>query len=275
MSGSQTEIAHITLVGDRAENQDRALILEDTDCCLLALGDGLGGHPQGDVAAQILMDTCARLWSEAHKPLLNPSYFLQQCMLQAHRAIVSYGAAQVPPVSPRTTAVLALLQEGECYWSHAGDSRFYLVREEAVHRVSRDHVVANDASGLYSPGENPAAITRCLGGSARSIAPALGAPVALRAGDVVLLCSDGFWNQLDETQMLTVLHNALPLENALGILGEMAVENRSGQSDNVTAVGIRLGHDSFGVGRHPLLEDEESELLMAIEHLNRLIEKTL
>ncbi len=275
MKEAGAEIGHVTLRGDRPENQDRAVVLDGGDACLLVLGDGLGGHPMGDVAAQLLVDTCTRLWQEARKPLINPSYFVQQCLLRAHRAIREFGEAQEPPVTPRTTAVVALLQEGECYWSHVGDSRFYLVRDERVQLVSRDHVVANDESGLYPAQSNPSAITRCLGGPVQSGSPTPGAPVPLREGDVVLLCSDGFWSQLEEERMVTVLHNALPLDNALGILGRMALENREGQSDNVTAVGVRLGRDSYGLGSRPLATDEESELLMAIEHLTRLIEKTL
>ncbi len=276
MTHSSTEIARISLCGDRPENQDRFAILEEEECCLLVLGDGLGGHPKGEVAAQILVDTCQRMWKQARKPLINPSYFLQQCALDAHRAIIEFGIRQDPPISPRTTAVLALLQEGECHWSHAGDSRFYLVRDEKVHLVSRDHIVANaSGSETFAATANPGAITRCLGGAAQGAIPAMGAPVSLREGDVVLLCSDGFWNQLDEEQMLTVLHNALPLSNALNILGETAWENSFGQSDNITAVGVRVGRHSYGLGRRPAFSDEESELLAAIDHLNQLINKTL
>jgi len=276
MTHSNTEVARISLCGDRPENQDRFAILEEEECCLLVLGDGLGGHPRGEVAAQILVDTCQRMWKEARKPLINPSYFLQQCALDAHRAIVDFGIRQDPPVSPCTTAVLALLQEGRCHWSHAGDSRFYLVRDEKIHLVSRDHVVAN-ATGddIFGATTSPDAITRCLGGAAQGAIPAMGAPVPLHEGDVVLLCSDGFWNQLDEEQMLTVLHNTLPLSSALENLGKTAWENSFGQSDNITAVGVRLGRHSYGLGKHQAPRDEESELLAAIDHLNQLINKTL
>jgi len=276
MTSSTTEIARISLRGDRPENQDRFAILEDGDCCLLVLGDGLGGHPRGDVAAQLLVDTCQELWEQAHKPLINPSYFLQQCTLRAHKAIVDYGIHQDPPITPRTTAVLALLQEGECHWSHAGDSRFYLVRNACIHQVSQDHVVANESDPLdLLAGSHPGAITRCLGGAAQGATPTLGNPIVLQEDDIVLLCSDGFWSQLEEGQLLTVLHNALPLSNALNILGEAAWENSFGQSDNITAVGVRLGRDSYGIGSRPAARDEESELLAAIDHLNQLINKTL
>ena len=58
MSRSSPEIARITLQGNRPENQDRFLVLQQDDCCMMALGDRLGGHPRGDMAAQMLIDTC-------------------------------------------------------------------------------------------------------------------------------------------------------------------------------------------------------------------------
>ena len=276
MTHHRTEIARISLQGNRAENQDRFAILEQEETCLLVLGDGLGGHPRGEVAAQILVNSCEQMWQAARKPLVNPNYFLQQCALRAHQAIVAYGMRQDPPISPRTTSVMALLQEGKCYWSHAGDSRFYLIRDGSIEVRSRDHVVANDKRPPASLAEaaNPGAITRCLGGASQSATPVVGSPLTLREGDVILLCSDGFWSQLDEQEMLRTLHNALPLHNALRLLGENAEQNGVGQSDNITAVGVRAGREAFGIGQIPLPHDQEGELLQAIEHLNRLINKT-
>ena len=279
MSAHGTEIARVTLQGSRENNQDRFAVFEEHDACLLVLGDGLGGHPRGEVAAQLLVETCQKLWQAAHKPLVNPRYFLQQCALKAHEAILGFGSRQTPPITPRTTAVMALLQEGRCYWGHAGDSRFYLVREGEILVRSRDHVVANvlDQDKARSLSLNPGALTRCLGGS-HSAQPLIGDPVTLQPGDIVLLCSDGFWHQLDESEMVTTLHNAFPLSKALSLLGERAEANKIGNSDNISAVGVRLGSKSFGIGQTPMngpLDDEEAELLQAIEHLNKLIERTL
>ena len=276
MNRSSPEIARITLQGNRPENQDRFLVLEQDDCGLLVLGDGLGGHPRGDRAAQILVDTCEAMWTTARKPLPNPNYFIQQCALRTHQAIVDWGIRQDPPVTPRTTAVIVLLQEGECYWGHAGDSRFYLIRDGRILSKSRDHVVSNEPERPATwqlEAANPGAITRCLGGASRSAMPTLGSPIPLEADDIVLLCSDGFWNQLDDELILTTLHNTRHLHNALRLLGEIAEQNGIGQSDNITAVGVRMGRESYGIGQLPITHDEESALLMAIEHLNKLIDR--
>lgn len=278
MSTHGTEIARVTLQGSRDNNQDRFAVFEAQHACLLVLGDGLGGHPRGEVAAQLLVETCEKLWESAHKPLVNPRYFLQQCALKAHQAIVEFGTRQTPPITPRTTAVMALLQEGRCYWGHAGDSRFYLVRDGEILVRSRDHVVGNvlDRDKARSLSLNPGALTRCLGGS-HSAQPVIGDPVNLKPGDIVLLCSDGFWHQLDESEMVTTLHNAFPLSKALSLLGERAEANNIGKSDNISAIGVRVGQESFGIGQGVITatDDEEAELLQAIEHLNKLIERTL
>ncbi|HIE54816.1 MAG TPA: serine/threonine-protein phosphatase, partial [Chromatiaceae bacterium] len=214
--------------------------------------------------------------NRVRKPLVNPAHFLQQCAQRTHQAIITWGIQQDPPVTPHTTAVLALLQEGRCYWGHAGDSRFYLIRKGKIHLISRDHVLANEPQALDPVVEelHPGIITRCLGGAAQRAGLVLGTPVQLLEEDIVLLCSDGFWNQLDEEEMLLTLHNVTPLHNALSTLGEAAKEFSPGQSDNITAVGVRMGSASFGIGLAPVDHEEDAELLQAIEHLNKLIERT-
>ena len=277
MSRERTEVGRVSRQGDRSSNQDRLAVLEADDCCLLVLGDGLGGHARGELAAQLLVDGCTELWHQARKPLADPAAFLRRCIQHAHRAILAAGRHQEPPVSPRTTAVLALLQGGRCHWAHAGDSRFYLIREGRVIARSRDHTVANDRTRPEGspPPLKPNALTRCLGGGDHNATPALGTPIPLQEGDIVLLCSDGFWNQLDEAQLALTLHNALPLANALRILGEQAEHNAQGHSDNITAVAIRVGTGAFGLTQPTAPGDDEQALLRAIDQLNRIIDKTL
>ncbi|HIE55486.1 MAG TPA: serine/threonine-protein phosphatase [Chromatiaceae bacterium] len=276
MSFSGTEMGRVSLCGARPDNQDRCAIFEASDTCLLVLGDGLGGHPGGEVAAQTLIDVCAQLYKEASKPLKNPNFFLHQCASHAHRAIVEYGLAQTPPISPRTTLVMALLQEGQCYWSHAGDSRFYLLRDEAILIQSVDHVAIHDPQGAGSEfdGASPTAITRCLGGDASSAMPDAGTPTHLEEGDLILLCSDGFWNQLDEKRIVSTLRRDAPLNKSLQTLAEHAAANLPHQSDNVSAVGVRVGEHGYGISKN-YADEEIDELLSAINHLNKLINKNL
>ena len=63
------EAAKASLIGNRGCNQDRCMLLSDGETVLLGLADGLGGHPRGEVAAQIVVDVCESLFRRAPRPL--------------------------------------------------------------------------------------------------------------------------------------------------------------------------------------------------------------
>ena len=115
-----------SLVGDRHNNQDRCILLQSGGVILLGLADGMGGHPRGEAAAQILMDSCNRLLQGSAKPIRDPRGFLTRTLREAHEEIQVFGLAQKPVIDPRTTAVVALVQGNTAYWAHAGDSHFHL-----------------------------------------------------------------------------------------------------------------------------------------------------
>ena len=85
------DAAKASLDGSRRCNQDRCLVLQDGDTVLLALADGLGGHPRGEVAAQLLVDVCETRFRNTSKPLFDPEHFMLQCIGKAHRSILRFG----------------------------------------------------------------------------------------------------------------------------------------------------------------------------------------
>lgn len=233
------EAARTTLNGNRACNQDRCLVLADGDCILLAVADGLGGHPRGEIAAQLLVDVCEALFRRAARPLADPQQFLLSCVGKAHQAIRRYGARQDPPIQPRTTAVLALVQNGVAHWAHVGDSRLYLLRDGQVLAQTRDHVqvrfVRHSGDG---PSRALASLTRCLGGLPLPPLTTCARPTPLRQGDTLVLCSDGLWGQVPSAMLLDAFSRIRqPLDQCLEGLALEAVE--ADNSDNVTAVALR------------------------------------
>lgn len=205
------ESAHSSLIGDRKINQDRCIQIREGDTALLGLADGMGGHPRGEVAAQLLIDTCQNYFSLTPHPILNPSSFLTRLLHKAHEDIVAFGYDQQPAIDPRTTAVACLIQKNVAHWAHAGDSRLYLLREMRVLSRTVDHsyVERLKQQGVISAEEQEAHpqrnyVTRCLGGSLASPDITLGKH-KLQAGDILLLCSDGFWGSVDEAHMLSSL----------------------------------------------------------------------
>lgn len=264
MSGSDYRLAQVSLTGDREQNQDRCTCLHRGENILLVLADGLGGHPRGETAAQLLIDTATRLFEQQTGRINDPRGFLEDCMQQAHRAIVHFGDKQSPPITPRTTAVLALVLEGRAYWGHVGDSRLYLLRNGTIQHVTDDHSLNADDDA------NRGAITRCLGGAAVFPKPSWGRPTWLQPGDILLLCSDGFWDQLEQSRLAAGLSDQDELQPGLTALADEAVAGGAQRSDNVTAVALHWHPAPQKQGKS--FNDPE-QLDAAVEHLQQLIKR--
>ncbi len=235
-----------SLRGDRSGNQDRCALIDAGEAVLLVLGDGMGGHPRGEVAAQLLIDTCREELEQATRPIADPAAFLARVLKEAHDAIRFYGLQQDPPIDPRTTAVVVLLQHGMVHWAHAGDSRFYLFRNGTVLTRTRDHsyVERLHQNGLIDreqlenhPHRNY--VTRCLGGKAPLSRPGVSRQI-LAPGDRLLLCSDGLWGSLDEELMADALFSAMAPEEAAQALAAEAAQAAFPDSDNVTLLLLQV-----------------------------------
>jgi serine/threonine protein phosphatase PrpC len=277
---SAFEITEFSLTGDREENQDRCITLQSGECALLGLADGMGGHPRGDLAAEILVDTCHDLFHQSEKPVRDPEGFLSQLLQQAHDHILAYGAQQNPPLDPRTTAVVALVQNGTVYWAHIGDSRFYLFRHGEPVLRTRDHSYLEE---LQAEGIPPSLqqdlhlirnyVTRCLGGAQALPQITIGTPELLQPKDVLLLCSDGFWGALHEAGVGVALQSPEPLDLIIPELVRLAERNSNPESDNVSAIGLRWMSPTQPSEEAPELErelqntiDELEEVIDIIDH---------
>ena len=238
----------ISLIGDRRNNQDRCALLKSGELLLLVLADGMGGHPRGEMAAQILVDTSNRLLQGVPKPIHDPRAFLSRILHEAHEEIQVFGLAQEPAIDPRTTAVVAMIQNGTAFWAHAGDSRFYLLRNGEVLARTTDHsyVERLHQQGIISEYQRQAHpqrnyVTRCLGG-AGSLPDIEISTRRLQAGDTLMLCSDGLWSAIEEDLLGDALCGAMPLPEAVQALAEEATQASFPESDNTTLLALRLEH---------------------------------
>jgi serine/threonine protein phosphatase PrpC len=234
--------AKASLIGARESNQDRCFFLDSGDSVLLGLADGLGGHPRGEVAAQLLQDVCEAQFRRVGKPIDDPAQFMLHCIGRAHQAIRRFGGRQQPPIVPRTTAVLAVIQHGTAHWTHVGDSRLYFIRGGQVVSRTRDH--AHVQFVRQSADEGPrarASLTRCLGGMTEPPTITCGSPTELQPGDALLLCSDGLWGQVRTDALVSLFaDHGETLQSRLPRLLEQAAAMP--QSDNVTAVALQWRH---------------------------------
>lgn len=242
----QYVIARTSRLGNRSINQDRVAALERDNTVLLVLGDGLGGKAGGEIAAQVMVDTIAQIFKDIKLPIRRPKEFLTEILHKAHFAVINAGKKVDPPINPGTTAVLCLVQDGSAWWAHVGDSRLYLFRGGVPIYRTRDHSFVeklverghlNDGDRGSHPLRNY--MTRCIGLSDTVPEVSVSNEVSLHAGDVIVLCSDGMWEPVDEMQIgMKILDGRL--SDALDKLAQQAEETSYPSSDNISAVAIQI-----------------------------------
>ena len=97
--------------GGREKNEDRMGYSYTREAVLLALADGMGGHPKGEVAAQLAIQTVSELFQRQAQPALgNVAGFLSEALMAAHQAIVNHGNTHAMLDNPRTTLVVAVFR---------------------------------------------------------------------------------------------------------------------------------------------------------------------
>jgi serine/threonine protein phosphatase PrpC len=231
-------------VGDRETNEDRVGYSYSRDVLLLVIADGMGGHAQGEVAAEIAVaEITRRFQQEARNKLKRPFDFLVSAIQSAHRAIVSHAVERNLLECPRTTCVACIVQNGRAFWAHAGDSRLYVLRRGELIAATHDHSKVQqliDAGALTQeaaakhPDRNK--IFSCLGGVVPPIIDA-GHDLALEVGDTIMLSTDGFWSQIPASILGTMLRKQGLVDLMPGLIGE-AHRRARGESDNVTVVAM-------------------------------------
>jgi serine/threonine protein phosphatase PrpC len=156
-------VFQVSRMGGRKRNEDRMGYTYTQGSVMFLVADGLGGHPQGDVASQICLQVATSMFHKQAVPkLADVAQFLQAVMLAAHEQLLSYAATQGLEQTPSSTLVLAVLQDNQCHTAHCGDSRRYLVRGGAV--LSRTLKRCGDqlTSSLHCPYQEVAEKVRIL-----------------------------------------------------------------------------------------------------------------
>jgi serine/threonine protein phosphatase PrpC len=232
-------VFQVSRKGGREKNEDRMGYCYTRESGLFVLADGMGGHPDGEVAAQLALQTVSALFQKEARPLLrSPSEFLATALMAAHHQIIRYASERGMLDTPRTTLVACVVQEGAATWVHCGDSRLYVVREGEMLTRTRDHsYLEQHAAGVIRLEQiNRNILFTCLGSPTKPVYDVTG-PVSLQQGDRLLLCSDGLWGSLQDNEIVRHLASK-PVADAVPDLVEAALRNGGPHSDNVTVIAL-------------------------------------
>lgn len=242
----QVEFAELSLVGDRDENQDRVAVAHSASTALLLAVDGMGGHADGARAAAVATETVVEAFRRTTQPLFDPQGFLHLTIGKAHNNLVQLGGELRMEARPRATCALCLVQDGRAFFAHVGDSRIYHLRQQRVFDRTRDHshVELLLQEGLITEEEisdHPMRnfVECCLGGNFVLPGMSVGSARRLAAGDVLLVCTDGFWSGLEDADVAGLGKSGEALDKGLRRLAELAVRNNGPHSDNTSAAALR------------------------------------
>ena len=225
----------------RQENQDdyRAGELPGGAAWALVC-DGMGGAKGGREASQGACNVIETVFQEQYAQCGagQEETFLKKALISANRYVFHKAAHEESLAGMGTTAVCALVRGGTAYLCHAGDSRAYLFRDGRLAQLTHDHSYVQELvdcgtitveEAEHHPQKN--IITRALGVDYR-LEPEF-TSAELRAGDLLLLCSDGLTNMVPLPRLEQILG-----QGAFYDLPDRLVDaaNENGGSDNITAL---------------------------------------
>jgi serine/threonine protein phosphatase PrpC len=241
------EYAELSLLGDREDNQDRVTVSAADQAALLVVIDGMGGHSDGSRAADIALKSLLESFRRTSLPLFDPLGFLHMALSRAHDEVAKLGNGQSIDTRPRATTAICLVQEGAAFWAHIGDSRVYHMRQGKILQRTRDHshVELLLREGKITEEELPTHPMRnfvecCLGGDPAIPEMTVSGRHVLQPGDVLLLCTDGIWANLRDSDIAGFFReDNQELRAWLEALGRRAVQASAPFSDNSTAAVLR------------------------------------
>ena len=230
-------VFQISRKGGREKNEDRMGYCYTRESGLFVLADGMGGHPEGEVAAQLALQTVSALYQKEARPIVGDvTDFLATSLTAAHNQIIRYASEKGMLDTPRTTFVAAVVQAGSATWVHCGDSRLYVVRDGELLTRTRDHsYLEQQSAGVIRMDRiNRNILFTCLGSPTKPVFDVTG-PIVLQQGDKILLCSDGLWGSINDVDIVRHL-STQSVSDAVPDLVELALRNGGDHSDNVTVI---------------------------------------
>jgi serine/threonine protein phosphatase PrpC len=214
---------------------------------LYIVADGMGGHQHGEVASALAVRAMSsHIIQNIYVPLLavtpqdqdqSIQEIMQEGVFQANQAILAHA------LGGGTTLTAILVFGDQLTFAHVGDSRAYLVREDSVEVITRDHSLVKRLEELGQITAEEAAIHpqrnvlyRALGQGEPFEPDLFTAPMP--QGEHILLCSDGLWGLVPQEKILEYVNNSASPQLACQKLIEAA--NAAGGPDNISAVLVRL-----------------------------------
>lgn len=230
-------VSHVGQV--RKRNEDRYLIRRLSDqATMLAVADGMGGETAGDFASKVGTDT----WANFRLGAGDPRMEMERLMRQADWIIGRQSHLHPELEGMGTTITAALMQKASVYWTHVGDCRLYHLSSGVLTQITKDQTMAQflvDEGEITSEQARhhplQGLLEQCVGCGDLEVA---NGKFSVQPEDLLLLCSDGLYTELDEPELRAILTR----QPDLGKMGAALVQAalHAGGHDNLTVVLARI-----------------------------------
>jgi serine/threonine protein phosphatase PrpC len=227
--GAATDVGQV-----RERNEDGFLTQEP----LFAVADGMGGHRGGAVASEVALEMLSHMEGDSMAGS-GAADGLVDMVAQANDAVLERASGEPRLAGMGTTLTAVVVQPGRIHLAHVGDSRAYLLRDGSLRQLTEDHSLVQRMvnEGKLSPEEaeihpHRSVLTRALG-----VEPGLEVDretLEVRAGDRLLLCSDGLTTMVPEEGIQSIVAENEDPQRAAEAL--VAAANAAGGLDNITAL---------------------------------------
>lgn len=214
---------------------------------LFIVADGMGGHRAGDLASRYTVETFIEDVKNSDE--INPISIIESAIRTANRALMEKASESEEYEGMGTTLVVATVVDRSIYIANVGDSRLYLVNNE-IQQITRDHSLVEEMISLGELDKESARlhekkniITRAVGADADLIADFF--EVEYSAGDIILMCSDGLSNMIEDKNIKNIINEGTDLSDIAHKLIEVA--NNNGGKDNIAVVLVEPEYDEVNL----------------------------
>ena len=227
--------------GGRKINEDYCDYVQSGGFGCWVVADGLGGHEGGEYASRI---AASRIIEAAGRKELHSEAILRHYIQEAQEALHAYQKQDKRLASMRTTIVCLVSDYRKVAWAHVGDSRLYQFRDGLVRTQTKDHSVCQSLVNIgeitveqIRHHEDRSRLLRVLGAEGEA-KPDVGPPEAAKPGDAYLLCTDGLWEYVTETEMEIDLAKSADPRQWLSLMEERVLGRAKAGHDNYSAIAI-------------------------------------
>jgi serine/threonine protein phosphatase PrpC len=203
---------------------------------LFIVADGMGGHKAGDLASRYTVEKF--LDSVKGSEAENPISIIEEAVRYANLALMDKAKESIDYEGMGTTLVVATFIDKSLYIANVGDSRLYIVNNE-IQQITRDHSLVEEMINLGEidrrnarTHEKKNIITRAIGVDSEVVADFF--EVEYSKGDIILMCSDGLSNMIEDEDMKMIINEGNDVSEIANKLIEVA--NNNGGKDNISVV---------------------------------------